>query len=69
MPGVLQWLQDAISGRLLDPADPVVVKRRGECMKCSHSLRFPWGLHCTECGCLLKAKTRTVSETCPLGRW
>jgi hypothetical protein len=69
MTGVLQWLSDALSGRLLDLADPLVVKRRGECLKCEHAFQMPWGRHCKQCGCLLKAKTRTASEACPLGRW
>lgn len=25
--------------------------------------------HCTECGCVLSAKTKSFSSECPLGKW
>jgi len=27
------------------------------------------GMKCTECGCNLSAKVRSVSDTCPVGKW
>jgi len=27
------------------------------------------GMKCTECGCNLSAKVRSISDTCPVGKW
>lgn len=46
-----------------------VAKQRMEiCRECPY--RSTKGIeHCTECGCPLVGKTRSLSSSCPVGRW
>jgi len=53
--------------------DDVIEQRRATCRACefaspctSNPLRF---CTCTACGCVLKAKTKIASESCPKGKW
>ena len=41
-------------------------KRMSVCKKCEHLLETG---RCGLCGCLLAAKTRSKTSTCPDGRW
>ena len=51
------------------PDDPVwlaaVAERRALCAACSRKAYAT----CTECGCLIVAKTASETEACPLGKW
>lgn len=31
--------------------------------------RIRFDRHCTKCGCTLSAKTRSLTSSCPLGKW
>jgi len=51
--------------RLVDDAE---FKRRMEiCTPCKHFDRTQ--VRCKKCGCMLKAKTRFKSASCPLHKW
>lgn len=40
-------------------------ERRGICNVCSSRK----GILCTECSCVIRAKTSVAKEKCPLGKW
>jgi len=53
--------------------DDVIEQRRATCRACpfaspctSNPLKF---CTCMKCGCVLKAKTKIASESCPVGKW
>lgn len=63
---------------LKDAIEKVAGERRSICDTCPSqsenakkngykTIRFD--VHCTECGCPLAAKTRSLSSSCPLGKW
>ncbi len=60
-------VDNAAAGRDVLAPPSYVNKRRELCEACE--LRK--GLVCThnDCGCVIAAKTRLISEACPLGRW
>jgi hypothetical protein len=47
--------------------DEVVSQRLAICEECP-SIRKP-RMQCVECGCLMLAKTKLKSVSCPLGKW
>lgn len=51
----------------------VIEARRVICRQCPHATPCPVMKDrkclCTQCGCLLVAKTRLRDERCPLGKW
>lgn len=60
--------------RVDQAAADVIDARRDRCRACPSARPVPAGnlshwSHCRECGCLIAAKTRLASETCPLGKW
>ncbi len=66
--GAMERVADnAISGRDVLAPPSFVVKRRSLCDTCL--LRS--GLTCQheDCGCVIVAKTRLLTEKCPIGRW
>ena len=55
--------------KLFDRSDRVsreIRKDRLACCELCPSLKA--GV-CTECGCVVKLKTKVASEACPLGKW
>jgi hypothetical protein len=47
--------------------NPQVTKRVAECVQCDRFIK-PIAL-CSECGCLIKLKTKLPSAECPLKKW
>lgn len=49
-----------------DPVDRAVrLSRESECHQCPQRGR----MMCRKCGCVIAAKIRVASESCPIGRW
>ena len=44
----------------------VAKKRMDICNSCEH--KTPRG-RCAECGCVLSAKTRSLTSSCPINKW
>lgn len=79
---MFQWLQQNVVvpvrrkvASVVMPADhPIVLERKQVCASCPSKFSIPVvgavvGEQCIDCGCFLDAKTRTVREKCPRGKW
>lgn len=59
--------------RLDQVVEGVADERMKICTECvhistKHKTNRP-DVHCTECGCTLAAKTRSLTSSCPIGKW
>lgn len=55
--------------KLLDRSDRVSREvRKNRLASCELCLSYKAGV-CTECGCVVKLKSKVASEECPLGKW
>lgn len=55
---------------LQDEAPWRTASRREICLPCEHNTSPGNVLAlCTQCGCLIMAKTRMTSSRCPIGKW
>ena len=67
---MLKWIEETdlslvhIEGLLLASKE-IRAERRGICNVCSSRK----GILCTECGCIIRAKTCVAFEKCPIGKW
>jgi len=49
---------------------PVIVEKRLEiCTKCEYRAKFLLASTCVKCGCIISAKVRIPTATCPVGKW
>ncbi len=66
----------------LSPTVEALAKGRAEiCSKCPHAVEDSWleaigkilktvkNIKCDQCNCPISAKTRSVNEKCPEGKW
>lgn len=44
-------------------------RRRQICKKCDSNIKFMGARVCSQCGCIIKAKTAVESEKCLLNKW
>ncbi len=59
--------QEALHAMPILVTDEEAEARMAICLECP-ALRKS-NHQCRECGCLMNAKTKLVSATCPLGKW
>lgn len=56
------------TGQIQSPPE-LATARRAICAECPFN-QIKWRVNrCTQCGCSIKAKTATLSESCPLKKW
>ncbi len=54
--------------------DAMITERRAICKECSESVKDPlFGItalsQCRLCACVIKLKTMSATEECPMGKW
>ena len=47
--------------------DDVQIKRMNICRECPEFIKIT--NQCKKCGCVMKAKTKLLHASCPLGKW
>lgn len=68
------WRNELIPPKELKEAiEKLSDHRLSFCMQCEHNSTpgemNRWTSRCTQCGCFLKAKSKSVDEYCPIGKW
>jgi len=63
---------DSKPWHLLDPDarindQAIIEKRYNICKGCEHFIKLT--TQCTQCGCIMKAKTTLKHAECPVGKW
>jgi hypothetical protein len=63
---------DSKPWHLLDPDarinDQAIIEKRYDiCKGCEHFIKLT--TQCTQCGCIMKAKTTLKHAECPVGKW
>ena len=63
---------DSRPWHLLDPDARIIDqskidKRYDLCKSCEHFVKLT--TLCTQCGCVMKAKTTLLNAACPIGKW
>ena len=55
------------------PPEEIIAERRAICRACSHAVPCVASVgkfcKCAKCGCLLRAKTAVMEESCPMRKW
>lgn len=71
--GKFKEITEGWANMMLNRQNEISEKRMDICRKCEHistkhqTNRFD--VHCTNCGCTLQAKTRSLDSECPIGLW
>jgi len=71
--GQFKEITEGWANYLLNRQNEISEKRMNICRDCEyistkHKTNRP-DIHCTNCGCTLAAKTRSLESECPIGLW
>lgn len=71
--GKTKQIAEGWANYLFNRQNDISQERMGFCNECEHiSTKHESNrpdVHCTECGCTLAAKTRSLDSECPIGLW
>lgn len=69
---VIAWIGRVITGWwnvITKKETPEAKRRYNICMDCKEKIKVGKDHICSQCGCFLKAKTRSPKEKCLLNKW
>ena len=69
---VIKWIKSVAVGWwnvIIKNETPEAKRRYDICMNCDKKIKVGKDYVCSQCGCFLKAKSRSPEEKCVLNKW
>ena len=69
---IFNWIKRVLIGWwnvLLKHESPEAKRRYDICMNCEEKIKIGGKWVCSQCGCFLKAKSRSPEEKCLMNKW